>query len=892
MAKTIRGVNAGTTTITVSYGGKTATAQITVQPIDATLTFAVNSERLVYAHGNGLLLGTVSYNGDGQAKYYVSTSNSTPSASASGWNNVPSDGKIYVINAGTYYVFLQATAGRNYNAVAVKAGNTTGKTIEKATDASVSVTLASSAGTYHNAATLVTASNSSSHGTSAAYVGYSLGQASKDSDINWVGVGNALTISATAVAGTYYIYKKWTADTNHSNSSSYTLVGQLTRSQATDASVTVTAASNAGTYGNGATLVTAANSSSHGTSVAYVGYKLGAATSDGQITWVGVGNALTISATATAGTYYIYKKWTADSNHSNSSGYTLVTTLTRYAATPNFSLISSGDIKYHNTAYVKANASVEGTVYWGTSTSSMTSPTPVSASTDTNITSRNTIGTTTVYGYFVPTDTTNYNSVGSSSSGYKTATAVIIKATDASVSATRNTDASTLVYNPTTPRTLVTASGHGCTYYIGYKKGSAATADDQITWSAANATTLTASAAGTYYVYYKFSPDSNHSNSANYTAISGSTVVISKATATLPGTRSGDSKAYHNTARATVSKDYVGGTLKYSTDNGSNWSNVTWYSGNLTANPSRTALGETSVIFKVFNTDGNYNDSAVSAAITLTVTQSTDARMEVDLISTTLTYNSNNQTIATVDTSTSSKYEGIQTYYIGYKKGGEATADNQITWNSANKTPLQAKNAGTYYVYYKVTSDSNHSNNKDYTLVGTVDINQGTTNLTDSTESSISLNCTDTANAYSSTDTAKTKSIASSAASSSTNGSAAITYSTSKSGWKNNGTTLTISPGAAAGTYNITVSATVAADPNGNYPAKTVTNDLTVVINEVKLLDTNAIVIKLSQNSIAYGSSSSSIITDVRAYYTNGKDKSVLDDATYTTNPTGIITIS
>ena len=132
--KTIKGIKAGTTSIIASYtdGGvtKTASVNFTVKPIAPTLTFSVNGTPLTY-NGNNQLLGTVSYNGDGQAKYYVSTSNSAPSASANGWSNVPSDGKIYAINAGTYYVFLQASAGTNYTAVTVKSGNTTGKEISK-----------------------------------------------------------------------------------------------------------------------------------------------------------------------------------------------------------------------------------------------------------------------------------------------------------------------------------------------------------------------------------------------------------------------------------------------------------------------------------------------------------------------------------------------------------------------------------------------------------------------------------------------------------------------------------------------------------------------------------------------------------------------------------------
>ena len=113
--------------------------------------------------------------------------------------------------------------------------------------------------------------------------------------------------------------------------------------------------------------------------------------------------------------------------------------------------------------------------------------------------------------------------------------------------------------------------------------------------------------------------------------------------------------------------------MKYSTDSGSTWGDVTWSSGNLTANPSRTSVGDTSVIFKVFNTDGNYNDSNTSDPITISVYKADDAHMEVSIVSTTLTYNGNNQTIATVDTSDPEKYHGIRTYYIGYKKGSVAT---------------------------------------------------------------------------------------------------------------------------------------------------------------------------------------------------------------------------
>ena len=899
----------------------------------------------------------------------------------SGWTISGSTVTVpYSQGAGEYTVTgnITVAATDNYNSVSATSKTWT-ITINKVADASVTVTTAANAGSYNSAATLVTAANSSSHGTSSAKIGYSLGQASSDSDITWVNVGTALSLTATANAGTYYIYKKWTADSNHSNNGTYTQVTTLTRSKITGSvgtpvnpeaqnykdgnttnytftismsgntgtitypsSITVKDASNntvsnwtisgntitvpytqgAGTYTvtgsvsaaastnynavsatskawtitinkvsdasltaaltsgtltyNGSNKTLAEVSATHGVGTYYLGYKKGsAATADSQITW-GTANASSISASS-AGDYYIYYKFSPDANHSNSKTYTQVgsTYRTIGKATPTMTL--AGETKaYHNTVYVKATTSVAGKVYWGTTsgTSGMTNELTVSASTATNVTSRNTLGSTTVYAYFVPTDTTNYNSLGNSSDDHTSATMEITKATDAKVTVTLNTTASTLIYNPTTPRTLATATQEGTSsYQLGYKKGSAATSDSQITWGTANINTLTASDVGTYYIYYKFSPDSNHSNSAGYTQVG--TVAITKATATLPGTISGDSKEFHEVARATVSRDYVGGTLKYSTDSGSTWNNVTWNSGNLTANPSKSTLGDMSVIFKVFNTDGNYSDSAASSAVTLSVYASDDARMEVTLVSTTLTYNNTNQTIASVDTTNSTKYEGIQTYNIGYKKGAEATADSQITWNNNNSTPLQAKNAGTYYVYYKFTSDSNHSNDKTYTLVGSVTINQATANLTYSTESAISLYCTETANAYNKTDVQKTPTIATSAASSTTNGSAAITYSTSKSGWTNNGTTLTIPANTAAATYNITVSATVAASPDGNYPAKTVTNNLTVTITEVTL---STVTLNLSETTVSYGGSAT--VSSVIAKYSNNKTKDVKDELT------------
>ena len=251
-----------------------------------------------------------------------------------------------------------------------------------------------------------------------------------------------------------------------------------------------------------------------------------------------------------------------------------------------------------------------------------------------------------------------------------------------------------------------TSSG-ATTYSVAYS-GSA------VNLSSVSVTNYNASA--TVYAY--FVPDSTCNDVYNSSGNASKTFQITgKAASSLPTTITGDAAtagnvSYHNVARATVSRDAVGGTLQYSTNGGSSWSNVTWTSSTstLTSNPSRSELGTTTVVFRVQG-DSNHENSATSSPYTLTVRAATDASMVVD-VNSGLTYNASQQTIASVDTSNSEKYHGIGTYYIGYKKGSEATADNQITWNAANTTPLKATDAGTYYVYYKFSPDANHSNSK------------------------------------------------------------------------------------------------------------------------------------------------------------------------------------
>ena len=490
-------------------------------------------------------------------------------------------------------------------------------------------------------------------------------------------------------------------------------------------------------------------------------------------------------------------------------------------------------------------------------------------------------------------------------------------------------------------------------------------------------------------IYYKVTGGDNYNDYEDSIQFA-----IGKEAATLPGTITGDSAnvAYHNIARATVSTDYTGGTLQYATsaDNNtwSSWSDVTWESGNLTANPSRTDIGTTYVKFKVAG-DSNHNDSDESNVVTLTVYAASDANMVVDIVSSTLTYNGTScgngtaQTIASVDTANESKYHGVGSYSIGYRKDATATADNQITW--VNTTPLTVTDAGTYHIYYKFEPDSNHSNGKPWTshadnYVGSVTINpkagslsastvdrtyngtsgnngtaqelaqntvatgtyyfgigssstvapstwgsanalptgtdagtyhiwakcdassngncaavnatyigaavisQKASTVTYSVNTSIDEFCTESAVPASTWSRNDALEIATSSASGT--GTGTITYTISQDGWtiSSDGKTITIPNTATAGTYSVTVTASQAA--NGNWSAGSASQTISVTLKANAL---ESITLTLAANTIAFNDTTTGT---VMAIYTNGSSKDVTSTADYSSNPTGIVTIT
>ena len=282
----------------------------------------------------------------------------------------------------------------------------------------------------------------------------------------------------------------------------------------------------------------------------------------------------------------VYWQVTAPNHDPQTGSYTI--TVNR--ATPTFTL--TGDTKvYHTTAYIKATASVAGTVHWGTSSSSMTSTTTVSAGTATNVTSRGDsdgVGTTTIYAYFTPTDTTNYNSVGSSSSYAESAAAKTTASTDNNISVTVS---SGLAYTGANQVIATKTGGEGCaSFTLGYST----TSGGAVTWGTENATTLSVAGPGTYYIHYKVNPDTNHSTTITDKQLDG-TVVISEGTLTITITGySGtyDATAHNIVASGPTAKNQTGATVTGVTYSYSTSENGTYSTSLTRTNATGTASNE------------------------------------------------------------------------------------------------------------------------------------------------------------------------------------------------------------------------------------------------------------------------------------------------------------
>lgn len=374
-------------------------------------------------------------------------------------------------------------------------------------------------------------------------------------------------------------------------------------------------------------------------------------------------------------------------NHATQTGSY---TITVSKATPTFAL--NGETQtFHTTANIKGRASVVGTIYWGTSTSSMTSTTSVStASTttfNTTVTSRGEsagVGTTTIYAYFVPTDTTNYNSVGSASDYAESAAAKLEASDDNDISVTIS---NTLYYTGSGQVIATKTSGEGCAHFtLGYSTTSGGT----VTWGTQDATTISVTNPGTYYIHYKVTPDSNHSTTITDKQLDG-TSTIGNGTLTISVTGySGtyDGSAHNIVASGPSVKNQANQSVTSVTYTYSTSENGTYGSMPTITNATGTSSNENATAtYWVKASKSGYNDAKKSFTVKVT-----RANNPLTISPTTATiYNTSGYNTVTI---TPSGAQGTVSY--SSNATGKATVSNAgvVTYVAAGSATITVSAAG------------------------------------------------------------------------------------------------------------------------------------------------------------------------------------------------------
>lgn len=447
-----------------------------------------------------------------------------------------------------------------------------------------------------------------------------------------------------------------------------------------------------------------------------------------------------------AGTYTLYWKFVPDGNHTSPTNGTGSVTCHIARATPVFSKID-GTAEYPNTASGVVAATVAGTVYYGTSSSSMTSTKAATADTGVTIvtrTSSSNIGTSTVYAYFVPTDTTNYNSVGSSSSYALSVTAT----TTVGIVSLPNTTTESKVYNGASQSPTYTASKTGMTTSGDTSKTNAGsytitytlTSTTNYKWSDNTTAAKTKSWSITTVGLASISTpsDSNYTGSAQTPSVTVKATVNGTSTTLTAGTDY--TLSYSNNTNAGTATVTATGEGNFSGTKSANWTisriaqpgTVTGKSASYGSTGALAAAssvaGSASVYYAVGTqlTDSNYSTAGSttvptargrtagkytvyyyipqvtnylkkSGSVTGTVAKVAVDVTKLPAINAAVTYNGSAHAIGTAGT-----VSGGTLYYT------YGTADAaQGSWATTIPTATNWRSVG-YYLWSKVTADDNH----------------------------------------------------------------------------------------------------------------------------------------------------------------------------------------
>ena len=653
-------------------------------------------------------------------------------------------------------------------------------------------------------------------------------------------------------AGTIYVQAYYMADSNHSGSG-WSSSATITVNKK---SVTVTAGSASRAY-NGSALTKADGTTASGL---ITGHSLTSYTNSGSITYVGEENNIPSGAVIKSGTTDVTSNYAI----TYAPGKLTITKANPQIAIQGITVDYTGGQFYAKVTGTKA----KGTLYWkkGSAASASDSAVAINStgtplSTPINITSvKDNSDDFVMYWYFVPSSAAN-----SLASGHT-------YAENYNTSGGTSTDKVNLTINPR-EISNVTASATTVTY-----NGSQQTANVSISDSGA---TLTANDytisgnTGTNAKDYTITITGRN----NYTGTKEITWTINKRPVTI--TADSASKTYDGTA---LTKNSVTASAQDNTKNTGMISSHhvhTW-----TVSGSQTTAGSS---YNTVTAATIYNGASSTHGGSGDTTNVTD-NYDITLAKGTLTVNKRAVTYKANDESKVYNGSKLTASNTATLKSGSLPSNHTATFTCTGEIGPGVSSGTKTLSGVVIKNGSGTDVSSSFTITkdpGTLEITNATITYTNT--SPVSEYCT--ATAVAATKTLGNVSISIASASATDYSGAAITsgsnpsvegYTISQSGWSisNDGKTITVPANVDAGTYNITVTA---AKPN--HTSKE--NGIQVIINSVALTD---LVMELNAYEVAYGSSTT--VKTLTAKYSNGKTKSVLDNATYSSSPTGIVTIS
>ena len=252
--------------------------------------------------------------------------------------------------------------------------------------------------------------------------------------------------------------------------------------------------------------------------------------------------------------------------------------------------------------------------------------------------------------------------------------------------------AKTLIYNASSQQLVNAATTNGGT--LKYALGNNATTAPTTGWST---TVPSGTNAGTYYVWYQIEA------ATGYNAVAPKCVTASIGQANNPITYANQSWSY-NFATIAQTKNLnqatnAQGTITYSlqSQTGGSYFGFNTSTRVLTA-AANTPVGTYTVVIRA-STDGNTNYKSGTKDSTVTVTIGKTSSSATAPIAANKTYNGSAQTIAAGGSASGG------TIYYGL---GSSTTSGPSS-SSWSTTLPSATNAGDYYIWYKVTGDSNHN---------------------------------------------------------------------------------------------------------------------------------------------------------------------------------------